>query len=169
MNKLLFFTLIISLFITSCKKEEIPKDDDVIIIDNISPYQGTYYLMTYHTTGLHPVYDSMGTMIDAEQRTDTIMYHKMIVARQYASDTLVFYHCLKSWNHLYVQDVKGVLENDTVRLDYDQTNLSRADYVRGLAWLKNDTLYMDYQWNTSDIWTHGALPIFGTVTAKGTR
>lgn len=159
--------LILALFMNiGCKKEttplpEAPTNDQFI---------GNFTMDIEHQFGIITQYDSVGNIIYMGNDTLNLKNQNMAITQQGQTDTLTISNIIKGFYSNNNIEVQGLISNDTINLIYDKSDpLRMNNYVIGKIWINQDSIFMDYQWNTSDIWSAGALPERGTVMGKGSR
>ena len=154
------FMLTYCLLVLACNKDNEPLGGEDFI--------GEFRMDITHVSGLHTYYDSEGNIID--QRFDTVQHIDQTIAFSRSTADTFFVGPL--FNSLVQSSVEtqAFLRDDTLRFhhEFGEPQL-RNDYIRGNAWLEGDSLFCDYRWDKSDIWSNGALPERGTVTASGIR
>ncbi len=160
---LLFLSIIAFLFVMdSCKKDPIdpvdPPEEEVSFL-------GNYAIQSTHTFGLVPVYDSVGFAIDYEEST-SIITDTISISQLSNTDSLYIESLLFSWHGVKI-NVKATMQNDSLNIIHDYSNSVRNNYIRGMVWLDSDSIFLDYRWDRSDIWSVGAVPEYGKVFSRG--
>ena len=156
--------LAIALLISSCTKTE-------DIQEKRLPYVGTYDVSGTHIIGIVTTYDSTGSVI--YMGYDTIALQNEIIDISLLGDTdsllvdglVTSHYPSNGWR----SSVKAVLSGTEIIFDYDNSDAYDKDILKGSIMIEEDAIQLEYEWNTSDIYSYGALPVFGSVEAVGSR
>ncbi len=142
------------------------KDEDSIPAE-LQPYLGEYAVQYDHQYGLVPIFDSLGN-IEYEERFANFA-DSLLTIEYIGNDSLSINALPKGWNTGFPQEVRAVLQDDTLRIFFEKNEFVRNNYVRGDIWLVGDSLFLDYRWNTSDTYNIEAPPEYGELQGRGER
>lgn len=159
-------SIVLVILIGSCSTESM--DGEISKSVDYSAFSGDYTMTVNHITGIHSQYDSIGNFLGFG--IDSLYNVTMqIDINQYEnSDSLIINGLITS--HLLnccVKEVYGKIENDSIKLlrEFNQDN--NNDYVRGSIVFHDNSLTIDYRWDSSDTWSTEAFPTYGLVVGSG--
>ena len=156
--------LALALLLSSCTEKE-------DIQEKLVPYLGTYEVSGTHIVGIVTFYDSIGNVIDMGYDTITLENEIIDISLLGETDTLMIdglvttHHINNGWRN----SAKAVLSGTEIIFDYDNSDDYNKDILKGSIIIEEDVIQLQYEWNTSDIYSYGAIPEFGSVEEVGTR
>ena len=146
--------LLISLMsLTACKKST----SEGTFTDRFSGI----YIVQFENNTIEGYHDSIGyQIVDSTFYTqDTIVISKIASTDSFTISQIPFEHDYRK--------VVGYLQNDSLIINDDRSNLSFASYIKGTVYLDKDSIRFDYRWKHMDTWSTGVLPNYGVVTGSG--
>lgn len=133
-------------------------------------FTGNYLIESEHISQIHTFYDSVGNVIGMGLDTNIYSNEKLSITEGTTSDTMVIDGLINSFFSGNRTVAKGGLLNDSIQIVYEQSNPPLSnDFIRGKIWLTEDSIFLDYYWDKSDIWSSGAFPEKGHVKASGIK
>jgi len=158
-------TVLIVLLLFSCTDDDPPLIEPPI---QEAQFSGEFSVDIEHISWVQTKYDNVGNIISQGYDTTNLQGASLFISSN-NSDTFLLNAIINSFDQSTIS-VPAIQLDDTLRLihEFGEPRL-RNDYVRGDVWLNGDSLFYSYSWDRSDIWSTGALPERGIVTAKGVR
>ena len=133
-------------------------------------FSGIWQVEGTHISGIHTFYDSIGNEIGMGLDTTIVSTDMLLISQQGDTDTLIIDGLVKSFNANFRTIVQGTVQNDTINIHYDLSSPGTSNnYIRGQIWLQSDNIFLDYDWDTSDIWSTDGLPREGSVISSGSK
>ncbi len=157
--------LFVTMLLSSCSGNGPEVDQQ----EKIKPFVGSY---SYDGTAIHGIvsfYDTVGNYLGMGYDTIQFENETLELSLLGDTDTLVVDGLLYSWN--FDQDrkqVQGILENGSIQLIYDKSDLAFNRKITGTLHIDEDALELEYVWDRSDVWS-GVPPVKGFITGNGMR
>ena len=160
---LIAFSFLLLVLGTACQKE----NENQAQLDR---FIGNYEITSTQVGGVYIEYDSVGNEI-LEERTVTFLDPLLNIRQLGKTDTLLVDGLIK---RLYAeeerQEVKAVIENDSLTILYDEGWPGfTAAHITGKIGLDLDSIHLVYIWRCGDIYSNGAIPNYGKVLGKGRK
>lgn len=161
--------LLAILFVTTLLSSCMEDGPEVDLQEDIKPFVGSY---SYDGTAIHGIvsfYDTIGNYLGMGYDTIQFENETLELSLQGDTDTLVVSGLLYSWN--FNQDRKqaqGVLQNGSIQLIYDESDLAFNRKITGTLHIDEDALQVDYVWDRSDVWS-GVPPVKGIISGNGMK
>lgn len=174
MKKWMLVTFLVVLFF-ACKKDNddsgiIPNNDSIISNNEFEAFIGLYEVQSRHISGIETFYDSIGNQIGMGIDTSFVDNELLTISQYNQTDTLLLEGLINSFFQNHRTAVKCVYSNDSLHIVHEfSVEILRNNYIRGKIWMKDDSLFLDYHWDKSDLWSSGALPEYGEVLSSGVR
>lgn len=162
MNQKLF-VLGLSLIFALCLFTQCDEDEP-----ETSNFVGTYDISFTHISGLQDSYDSVGNQLGFIIDT-TFLENIEIEISELGFDSLTVSGLLTGWNNNPFDDLSFFISDNPLVIDFDESTLTRNNYIRGEINLIADSLFIDYRWDRSDIWSTGATPVYGEYSGTGIK
>lgn len=129
-------------------------------------YFGEYEVQSLHTA-FYPTWPVEGEPVWVEG-TEAI-FDPVLTIEKDKKDSLIIKGLINKWEPGdFRQEVKAIVEDDTLRIIFDQTALIMFNKIGGKIWIRGDSIFLDYWWNQMDNYNFSSSPPrVGSIQGRG--